>query len=76
MERKQYADGDIPAMPDRVELGMTVAELTRRLGISDDTFHRWKRAYLQTCVAPWRDAASRQDSKAPVPAESSRPDAS
>jgi putative transposase len=35
----------IVAVLKQVELGLTVSDATRQLGISEQTFYRWKRLY-------------------------------
>jgi putative transposase len=35
----------IVAVLKQVELGLTVADATRQLGISEQTFYRWKKLY-------------------------------
>jgi putative transposase len=35
----------IVAVLKQVELGLTVADVTRQLGISEQTFYRWKKLY-------------------------------
>jgi putative transposase len=38
----------------QVELGTPVAEVCRQLGISEQTFSRWKRRFAGMGVAEWR----------------------
>ena len=45
MKRKQYSVEQIVAALKQAELGMPVAELVRQLGISEQTYYRWKRLY-------------------------------
>jgi putative transposase len=45
MKRKRYTVEQIVAAVKQHELGMPVADLVRKLGISEATFYRWKRAY-------------------------------
>jgi putative transposase len=45
VKRKRFSVEQIVAALKQVELGMTVADATRQLGISEQTFYRWKKIY-------------------------------
>ena len=45
MKRKRFSVEQIVTALKQVELGMPVADLTRRLGISEVTYYRWKKNY-------------------------------
>jgi putative transposase len=45
MKRKQYSVEHIVAAPKQAELGMPVADLIRQLGISEQTYYRWKKQH-------------------------------
>ena len=45
MKRKRFSVEQIVAVLKQAELGMTVADLTRQVGISEQTFYRWKKQY-------------------------------
>jgi putative transposase len=45
VKRKRFAVEQIVAALKQVELGMPIADLTRRLGISEVTYYRWKKQY-------------------------------
>lgn len=45
MKRKQYSVEQIVAALKQAELGMPVADLIRHLGISEQTYYRWKKQY-------------------------------
>lgn len=45
MKKKRFAVEQIVAVLKQAELGMSVADLTRQVGISEQTFYRWKRLY-------------------------------
>lgn len=45
MKRKQYSVEQIVAALKQAELGMPVADLVRQLGVSEQTYYRWKRLY-------------------------------
>ncbi len=43
--KRRFSVEQIMAVLKQAELGLSVAELTRRLGISEQTFCRWKKQY-------------------------------
>lgn len=45
MKRKRYSTEQIVAALKQVELGLSIADLVRQLGVSEQTYYRWKRAY-------------------------------
>lgn len=45
MKKKRYSVEQIVAALKQVELGMAVADLNRQLGISEQTYYRWKKVY-------------------------------
>ena len=45
MERKRYTAEQIVAVLKQAEMGIPVAKLIRQVGISEQTFYRWKKAY-------------------------------
>jgi putative transposase len=45
MKKKRFSVEQIVAVLKQAELGMPVAELIRQVGISDQTFYRWKKQY-------------------------------
>jgi putative transposase len=45
VKRERFAVEQIVAALKQVELGMPIADLTRRLGISEVTYCRWKKQY-------------------------------
>ena len=45
MKRKRFSVEQIVAVLKQAELGMPVAELIRRVGVSEQTFYRWKKVY-------------------------------
>lgn len=45
MKKKRFAVEQIVAVLKEVEAGMPVAELIRRIGITEQTFYRWKKQY-------------------------------
>jgi putative transposase len=45
VRRSRFAVEQIVAVLKQVELGMSIADVTRRVGISEQTFYRWKKQY-------------------------------
>ena len=45
MKRKRYSVEQIVAVLKQAELGMPVVDIVRRVGISEQTFYRWKKQY-------------------------------
>src|SRR5450631_3468225 len=45
MKRKRFSVEQIVAVMKQAELGLPVADLVRQLGISEQTFYRWKKQY-------------------------------
>jgi putative transposase len=54
VKRKQFSVEQIVAVLKQADLGMPVAELTRQVGISEQTFYRWKKQFggLQSDQVP------------------------
>lgn len=45
MKRKRYSDEQIAFALRQAESGTAVAELCRKLGVSEPTFYRWKKQF-------------------------------
>lgn len=45
MKKKRFSIEQIVAVLKQAELGMRVADLIRHVGISEQTFYRWKKQY-------------------------------
>jgi putative transposase len=45
MKRKRFSIEQIVAVLKQAELGLPVADLIRQIGISEQTFYRWKKTY-------------------------------
>ena len=45
MKKKRFSAEQIVAILKQAELGIPVAELIRRVGVSEQTFYRWKKKY-------------------------------
>ncbi|MFZ0314457.1 MAG: IS3 family transposase [Candidatus Korobacteraceae bacterium] len=46
MKKKRFSVEQIVAVLKQVELGVPVAEVIRKVGISEQTFYRWKKQYV------------------------------
>jgi len=54
MGRKQYTEEQIAFALRQAESGTPVAEMIRRLGVSEQTFYRWKKQFAGLGVAELR----------------------
>ena len=45
MNKSRYTDAQIAVALKQAETGTPVAEVIRRMGISEQTFYRWKKVY-------------------------------
>ena len=45
MKKKRFAVEQIVAILKQADLGIPIAELIRQVGISEQTFYRWKKIY-------------------------------
>ena len=45
MKRKRYSTEQIVAILKQAEMGLAVSDLIRQIGISEQTFYRWKKLY-------------------------------
>jgi putative transposase len=45
VRKSRFSVEQIVAVLRQVEMGMPIADVTRQLGISEQTFYRWKKAY-------------------------------
>lgn len=64
MKTKRYAVEQIVAILKQAELGMPVAELIRQVGISEQTFYRWKKLYSGLQTDQVRELKQLQDENA------------
>ncbi|MEW9585175.1 transposase, partial [Paraburkholderia sp. DGU8] len=64
MKHKQYSVEQIVAALKQAELGMPVADLIRQLGISEQTYYRWKRMYAGLESNQVRELKQLQDENA------------
>lgn len=54
MKRKRFTEAQIAFTLRQAESGTAVEEITRKLGISEATFYRWKKKYAGLGVAEMR----------------------
>jgi len=54
MKRKRYTEQQIAFALRQTESGTPVAEVTRKMGISEQTFYRWKKKFAGMRVAELR----------------------
>ena len=54
MQRKRFSEEQIAFALRQAESGTAVTEITRKLGVSEQTFYRWKRKYAGLGVAELR----------------------
>ena len=55
MKRKRFSTEQIVAALKQVELGLPVADLIRQLGISEQSYYRWKKSYAALESDPVRE---------------------
>ena len=46
MKRKRFSVEQIVGVLEQAEVGVPVVELLRKVGISEQTFYRWKKQYV------------------------------
>lgn len=66
MKRKRFSVEQIVAILKQAELGMPIAELIRQVGISEQTFYRWKKQYAGLQSDQVRELKQLQDENARV----------
>ncbi len=54
MKRSRYSEEQIAFALRQAETGASVSEVCRKMGISENTFYRWKRKYAGMGVAELR----------------------
>ena len=54
MRQSRFSEEQIVSILNQAENGITTADLTRKLGISEATFYRWKKKYSGMGVAELR----------------------
>jgi putative transposase len=61
---KRFSVEQIVAMLEQAELGLPVADLIRQVGISEQTFYRWKKQYAGLQSDQVRELKQLQDENA------------
>jgi putative transposase len=61
MKRKRFTESQIAFALRQAESGTSVAEIVRKLGISEQTFYRWKKKYAGMGVAEVRRLKQLED---------------
>ena len=61
MKRKRFSVEQITAVLKQAEVGVPVAELIRKAGISEQTFYRWKKQYAGLEVDQVRELKQLQE---------------
>ena len=61
MKRKRYTEAQIAFTLRQAESGTPVAEIIRRLGITEVTFYRWKKKFAGMGVAEIRRLKQLED---------------
>ncbi len=64
MKRKRFSIEQIVAVLKQAELGMPVADVIRQVGISEQTFYRWKKQYAGMQSDQVRELKQLQDESA------------
>jgi putative transposase len=64
MKRKRFPAEQIISILRHAELGMEVSDIVRQLGISEQTFYRWKKQYPGMQVEGVRELKILQDENA------------
>src|SRR5213075_363428 len=64
MKRKRFSVEQIVAVLKQAELGMAVADIIRQVGISEQTFYRWKKQYAGLQSDQVREFKQLQDENA------------
>jgi putative transposase len=64
VERKRFSVEHIVVVLKQAEVGVPVAELIRKVGISEQTFYRWKRQYVGLEVDQVRQLKQLQEENA------------
>ena len=64
MKRRRFSVEQIVAVLKQAELGMAVADVIRQVGISEQTFYRWKKQYAGLQSDQVRELKQLQDENA------------
>ena len=61
MKKKQFTEGQIAFALRQAESGTPVAEIIRKMGISEVTFYRWKKKFVGMGVSELRRLKQLED---------------
>ena len=64
MKKKRFSVEQIVAVLKQAELGLPIAELVRQVGISEQTYYRWKKQYAGLQSDQVREFKQLQDENA------------
>ena len=64
MKKKRFAAEQIVAILKQAELGIPIGELIRQVGVSEQTFYRWKKKYTGLGVDQVRQLKQLQEENA------------
>ena len=64
MKKKRFSVEQIVAVLKQVEFGMPVADIVRQVGISEQTYYRWKKQYAGMESDQVRELKQLQDENA------------
>lgn len=64
MRRSRFSVEQIVAVLKQAELGMPVADIVRKIGVSEQTFYRWKKEYAGLQVDQVRELKQLQEENA------------
>lgn len=64
MKRKRFSVEQIVAVLKQVEAGMAISDVIRQIGISEQTFYRWKKQYAGLQSDQVRELKQLQDENA------------
>ncbi len=61
MKRKKYTEEQIAFALRQAESGTAVVDITRKMGVSEQTFYRWKKKFAGMGVAELRKLKQREE---------------
>jgi putative transposase len=64
VKRKRFSVEQIVAVLKQAELGMPMADIIRQVGVSEQTFYRWKKQYAGLQADQVRELKQLQDENA------------
>jgi putative transposase len=64
MKRKRFSEEQIAFALRQAESGTTIEEICRKMGVSEPTFHRWKKVYAGMGVTEIRRLKQLEDENA------------